>query len=400
MTFAARISMLLLTLPVSACNGPRADAETASPPIPGEVLSIVDRTLMIVGTPLNFTEGRADAGNIVLHADGEHLYIIDSGAMDHYRPIILDAAESLRPFSHVVLINTHNHIDHNGNNDVIFAIPADSHRHLMSANAIESLRDQAGYFAKSAMKAAPYAPVLGEYLDRSVGDPAYWEKALQMFDPMRTSIETAVPLEHMPMEVIQRGGHQEVGWQIDGVLDVLPTRGHTAGSVVLYIPEVKLLVLGDEGNRAFHAWHDANNLNALLGFRRYVAMVDAGLVDVFVDGHGPGILRGEDRIRAHLQRYIDLELEEQGRTIDLFAGQTAAEGRSIDYLIDRFLADDWLGPRYSRLIGIAPFAIPFMVLQRLDEMGFDTAGEPPETRFRFPVPEQPQEGHRRPVKEP
>ncbi len=397
MTSTARIGMLLTALLVSACRGPQADAQRAPPPEPGDVLSVADRTLMIVGTPLNFVKGQADAGNIVLHADGEHLYIIDTGAMDHYRPVIREAAESLRPFNHVVLINTHNHIDHNGNNDVIFEIPADSHRHLMSAKAIESLRDQAKYFATTASGAARYATALGGYLDENAAAPAYWAKALQMFDPMRTSIDTAMPLEHMPLEVIQRGGHRDLGWRIDTALDVFPTRGHTAGSVVLYIPKVRLLVLGDEGNRAFHPWHDANNLNALLGFRRYVALVDAGLVDVFVDGHSPEILRGESRIRAHLQGYIDLELEEQARTIGLFSELTAGEGQSIDYLIDRFLADEWFGPRYSPLIGIAPFAIPFVVLRRLDEMGFEAAGAPPGTRFRFPVPGRPQ-GDRRPLR--
>jgi hypothetical protein len=68
---------------------------------------------------------------VAVHA-GTTLYLLDSG-MGEQKQAILDIAGRLRgQFTQLVLLNSHGHFDHTGNNDVIGEIEAATKRHYIS----------------------------------------------------------------------------------------------------------------------------------------------------------------------------------------------------------------------------------------------------------------------------
>ncbi len=352
---------------------------------PGSIVELDDNTIFIVGEPLNVVEKQADVGNLILHRFEDTLYMIDSGALDFYRPIILEAAERLGDVEHVVLVNTHNHIDHTGNNDIIFEIPASSHRHFMSIEAKRALARQDAHFAESGLPASRYQPRIGDYVDAKAGRADYWEGLLSsFFDPRRTSLATVQPLESLPLQSLDIGGVREFGWNFDDAMYVLPTRGHTRGSVCIYFPHAKLLMLGDETNNHYHVFHDANSLATMLGFQRYLALIRAGHVRYLTDGHSFTVYSTE-QAEDFIQKLIDDELRDQRIFLDVLR-RAGRDGYTIDVLIEKLLGNDWWSRHYARLHTEAPFFIPFVVLRRLDEIGAERVGAAPNTRFRLRRP--------------
>src|SRR3954468_18672284 len=111
-------------------QAPPASAETHLPY--GDVVRPAPNTLMVVGRELNQAKGEADIANSILYRAGDTLYVIDTGATPSFRPSLRKAVDRLRPFRHTVLINTHGHPDHIGNNELVMKTPAASHRHYMS----------------------------------------------------------------------------------------------------------------------------------------------------------------------------------------------------------------------------------------------------------------------------
>src|SRR5918912_1441317 len=66
---------------------------------------------------------------MALHA-GQTLYLLDSGLGPDQRQAILDLAGRLHgQFDRLLLLNSHGHADHMGNNDVLAAIPASDKSH-------------------------------------------------------------------------------------------------------------------------------------------------------------------------------------------------------------------------------------------------------------------------------
>src|SRR3954453_23229552 len=98
----------------------------------GDVVRVAPNTVMVVGRELNQAKGEADIANSILYRADDTLYVIDTGATASFRSSPRKAIDQLRPFRHVVLINTHGHPDHIGNNELVMKTPAASHRHYMS----------------------------------------------------------------------------------------------------------------------------------------------------------------------------------------------------------------------------------------------------------------------------
>src|SRR5215469_10409024 len=68
----------------------------------------------------------------MLHA-GTTLYLLDSGIGPEQKAAVLALAERLQgQFTRLVLLNSHGHADHTGNNDVLGMIQASEKHHYIS----------------------------------------------------------------------------------------------------------------------------------------------------------------------------------------------------------------------------------------------------------------------------
>jgi len=169
----------------------------------GDVLAITPNLQFVTGREIDLANNEIDIANALLYKSGTTLVVIDTGGTAGFVQYLDEAAQKLRPFQKVLLISTHGHADHVGNNAWIdtLGVPA---THLISAHDLAVMRDQVGYFDG----------FIGEIFARSV---------VEMFGGLNTETETMKLLEAHPLQSISLGGTSWSGWSfLDG--DVLVLR--------------------------------------------------------------------------------------------------------------------------------------------------------------------------------
>ncbi|MCP4381171.1 MAG: MBL fold metallo-hydrolase [Hyphomicrobiales bacterium] len=253
----------------------------------GEIVDVAPDVLLVVGRDIDLGKGEIDVANALLYKSGTTLVVVDTGGTAEFAGYLDAAAKRLAPFDDVVLISTHGHADHVGNNAWIdtLGVPA---THLISTHDLGVMRDQVGYFSSS----------LGEVLAQDIVD---------LFGGLDTEAETMRVIESLPLQALTLGGTAWSGWSLlDGDVFVLRTAGHTAGHVVVFLAGPKLLHLGDETTSWYQAFSDgtaAGPAGNLLTLQRAANAVASGAVDLVTDGHTFRVLGGDDAI-AFLNRLI------------------------------------------------------------------------------------------------
>jgi glyoxylase-like metal-dependent hydrolase (beta-lactamase superfamily II) len=344
----------------------------------GDIVQIAPSTLMVVGRALDVAKGQADVGNAILYRDGDTLYVIDTGATTSFQPPLRKAIDRLRPFKKVVLIDSHGHPDHNGNNALVTQAGGAGTRHYMSEQDFSIADDLTGWLQKAFEVIDGYAP---GYSD----PPAESRDLIKLFDPMEQSTDTRRAIESLPSRSVKVGDLRMQGWELGGGdVVVLPTRGHTPGSLSFYFPKARVLHMADELNSFYPAFPEASADEVRKTFSSALAATKGNDVRVLTDGHTYSVVRGADQVRARLQSYID--------------GYDA-----LDRVVRRILTTTPGGATVSEIVaGIASapdladapggadfgsFAGTMVVRKKLDQLGAIGTDDPPMDR-RFSLPAQ------------
>lgn len=328
-----------------------------------------------------------DLPTIAVYRGARTLYLLDTGAGPEQRAALLRAAAQLGGAEEVLLLNSHGHLDHLGNNDVLAEIPAARRRHLFPRAARPSL-DFEAFFGRMYHRGIPYFDYLtGLSIDpasvaavlRSIGaDPALSDAdvadlgkrltelgiapALGRFLPsvlvdlllatypaVYPSVGTMEDYEDLgPAAPVVVGGTEWTGWSLnDGELNVLQSAGHSAGGVVFHVPEHRFLMMADE-TTSVPIWADSDPRNAVATARRALAMVDSGDLEVLAAGHRPMLPVRGDEARGALRAVVGgaaqfagavdaaLRARPDGATIDELAADLAAsaeEGSIVALLL-------------------------------------------------------------------
>ena len=84
--------------------------------------------------------GQVDIANVVLYKSGTTLAVVDTGGTVEFTAYLDSAAAQLAPYEEVLLVTSHGHADHVGNNAWVdtLGVPV---THLMSAHDIAAMRD-------------------------------------------------------------------------------------------------------------------------------------------------------------------------------------------------------------------------------------------------------------------
>jgi glyoxylase-like metal-dependent hydrolase (beta-lactamase superfamily II) len=307
---------------------------------------------------------------LAMHDDGT-LYLLDSGLGAEQRQAILDLVGQLQgKFSRVVLLNSHGHADHTGNNDVLAEVQAVEKLHYISERSKQYF-DPMGFFRDAYDEGAGYFDYL-RGLDLSVEglwplltraglNPAadkealvdigrrlekagltrvishYWGDLMmrniaETYPPLHPSIETMRWYETQPKTTFDYGDAQWTGWQL-GQVCVFEGHGHTADGVLFYLPQHKFLFFADE-TTTIPIWKDTNTDNTARNLRNALAMVDVGAVESITAGHFPlQVVTGADAIRETLNAFLDQKNGFDREVTDV-VNQTAGAGVSIDDLYD------------------------------------------------------------------
>lgn len=265
----------------------------------GDIVEIAPNARLVIGQPLEASIKQPDIANCLMYKAGATLVVVDTGATTSFIPLLNKAAEQLRPFEAVLLINTHLHVDHVGNNGWIdtLGVPA---RQYISAHDLVLMHDQVAYFANRFGAASPYLPGLPPAREFATA-------LLSWFGKVNADTKSLATLESLSLEEIKIGSTIWNGWRfLNGKVAVLQTQGHTDGHVAVFLPDLKLLDLGDE-TTGYYSAYGGTPAWQLMTLERAAEAFREGSVDTLVDGHTFDVLRSEvatkkmdDMVRAAL----------------------------------------------------------------------------------------------------
>ncbi|MFD0266235.1 MBL fold metallo-hydrolase [Streptomyces sp. NPDC127106] len=275
----------------------------------GDLIEIDDRTVLVLGQELDVEHDQPDVANALVHRVGDTLVMIDTGVTAAFRAALRDAADRVGPWSRALVLTTHGHPDHVGNNDLAdeLGVPVE---HYVPALDLDQMRDPASYWVRS--------------FDRITGLPplpappaATAGKVVSLFQPMRPFGATTRTYEERPLERIRIGSLRFTGWTFaDGAVRVLRSQGHCAGHVIVYLGDCGVLHLSDEGNGACGAMVDADQLKIQTVLGAVCRLFEEGEAVLLTDGHTCAVRRSAEAV-THLDGLLDQATALQAAALDL-----------------------------------------------------------------------------------
>ena len=268
----------------------------------GDIIEIDRRTLMVTGQELVLAKGQPDVANSLLHLADRTLFLVDTGTTEAFRDALSAAATQLGTWDKLVVLTTHGHVDHVGNNDLADRLAADrgaTVRHLVPAPDLAQMRDPLGYWTTAIQRVADIVPG-NDNAEESAA------RLLSIFRPFEPFGATTSLFENAPLEQINIGPLHLSGWSFgDGAVNVVRTQGHCAGQVVVHLRDSNLLHLSDESNGpGCGAMHDADQLKILTAIGNAATLLESGTVNVLTEGHLLRVNEGQ-AARARVEAILD-----------------------------------------------------------------------------------------------
>ncbi|MEU8776980.1 MBL fold metallo-hydrolase [Streptomyces sp. NPDC048606] len=281
----------------------------------GDLIEIDDRTVLVLGRELDLDHGRPDVANALVHRAGDTLVLVDTGVTTAFRAALREATRRVGPWSRALLLTTHGHPDHVGNNDLVdeLGVPAE---HYVPAPDLDQMRDPVAYWARSLARVAGVVPV---------PDPAGAAEGLMaLFSPMRPFAAGTRTYEELVPERIRIGSTRFGGWSfVDGAVRVLRSQGHCAGHVIVHLRDCGVLHLSDEGNGACGAMVDADQLKIQTVLGAVARIFEEGEASFLTDGHTFAVRGGAEAVA-----YLDGLLERACALQEAALALTGREGRA------------------------------------------------------------------------
>jgi glyoxylase-like metal-dependent hydrolase (beta-lactamase superfamily II) len=339
-----------------------------------DIHSLAPNLVVIEGRHPTLLWEACDVPTIVVYRAAKTLYVLDTGVGTEQRTALEAQMTKLgESAEEIVLVNSHGHFDHLGNNDLLQKSAISRKRHLISkdsapdqdirAELFEMYGRGKDYFSyidglplpadkiSGLLKAlgAPSIPPatledLGAKMHESGILPAFngfmpsivVDILLATYPAVFPSVETMTFLESISApEQIELAGAKWNGWTLGSDVPevyVLQSGGHSKGGVVFYIPEHSFLMLADE-TTSVPIWPDTDPRRVVETAQKALTMLDKGALQWLCAGHFPMVPSNDvNQVRASLQRVISQSAEFS----DTVGNELAAhsEGLTIDELYD------------------------------------------------------------------
>ncbi|MEH6372774.1 MBL fold metallo-hydrolase [Streptomyces sp. KLMMK] len=280
----------------------------------GDLIEIDDRTVLVLGQGLDVEHGRPDVANALVHRVRDTLVLVDTGVTAAFRAALREAAERVGPWSRALVLTTHGHLDHVGNNDLAdeLGVPVE---HYVPALDLDQMRDPVAYWVRSFERITGLAPL--------PAPPALAGELVSLFRPMRPFGATTRTYEERPLERIRIGSLRFTGWTFaDGAVRVLRSQGHCAGHVVVHLSDCGVLHLSDEGNGPCGAMADADQLKIQTVLGAVALLFEEGEAALLTDGHTFAVRDG-----AEVVPYLDGLLDHAVALQEAALGLTRESGQ-------------------------------------------------------------------------
>ncbi|MFD7609774.1 MBL fold metallo-hydrolase [Streptomyces sp. NPDC059828] len=262
----------------------------------GDLIEIDDRTVLVLGQELELEHHRPDVANVLVHRAGDTLVMVDTGVTAAFRAALRVAVGRVGPWSRALVLTTHGHPDHVGNNDLAdeLGVPAE---HYVPALDVDQMRDPASYWVRSFGRIAGLAPL--------PAPSALADRVVEICQPMRPFCATTRTYEERPLERIRIGSLRFTGWTfVDGAVRVLRSQGHCAGHVIVHLSDCGVLHLSDEGNGACGAMADADQVKIQNVLGAVAVLFEEKEAALLTDGHTFAVRRGPEAV-AYLEGLLE-----------------------------------------------------------------------------------------------
>ncbi len=256
-----------------------------------------------------------DVANAGVYRSQDDLYIFDTGATHAFADSMkeaIDEALALGPVRTVYLMNSHAHIDHVGNNDLLQYPPAKRRFHYLDYPGILDLHNQKDYFRRQFKE-------ISEYFDFADGPKLPWgiimrtlkltrifgkdlqfkivlDSTLRNFAPLNLSLDTVMPFPEELGRAFNYCDTTWIGWNLNDEVHALRARGHSPDEVIFYIPRMKALLAADESLEQFVCWPESKRSRSIEINQKCRQMALDGFVEVFFDSHHHELLYGAESI--------------------------------------------------------------------------------------------------------
>ncbi|TCK27564.1 MBL fold metallo-hydrolase [Pseudonocardia endophytica] len=263
----------------------------------GDTIEIDDRTVLVLGQELDVDHDQPDVANALVHRVGETLVVVDTGVTAPFRAALLAATRRVGDWSRALVLTTHGHTDHVGNNDIAdeLGVPTE---HYVPARDLDQMLDPATYWVRSF---TPIAGVVALPAPPSLAG----NKVVSLFQPLHPFASVTRTYEERPLERIRIGSARLTGWTFaDGGVQVLRSQGHCAGHVIVRLRDNGVLHLADEANGPCGAMPDSDQLKIQTTLGAAATMLEEGEATILTDGH-TFTVRRDDEARSYLDSVLD-----------------------------------------------------------------------------------------------
>jgi glyoxylase-like metal-dependent hydrolase (beta-lactamase superfamily II) len=346
----------------------------------GTVLDVDERTALVLGQELDVEHDRPDVGNALVHRTGDTLVVVDTGVTTPFREALKAATRRVGAWRRLLVLTTHGHPDHVGNNDLADELQRESGapaEHYVPARDVAQMTDPVSYWEHAFERVAgivalPAPPALAAH------------KVVSLFAPMRPFASVTRLFEQRPLERVRIGTVRFSGWTFaDGAVRVLRSHGHCAGHVIVHLRDSGVVHLADEANGPCGAMPDADQFRIQATLEAVAALFEQGEATVLTDGHTPAVRRAADA-----QRYLDGLLDQAGAlqaaALALTDGtERVAPGEFVVRFADAMVRANGGGPNPN------PLFTGLVAVNQLGELGLRPDGRHADSTWSRPALEDP-----------
>lgn len=366
----------------------------------GDVKELKQNLWLIEGQIPDNAVKSPDIANAVVYKNGDRLYVIDTGVGPVFRKSLMRVIENAYPISEFYLLNSHLHVDHICNNNIIAEVNADRKHHYVSDAGFASL---SSYISDSLYTLSDYFDVFSGYrfpqnlqlklfklsskfrgIRKAVS--SYVSMGTKKYEPIHTSRNTMQPLELHPDYEVVIGGVPWKGWDIEDI-EVLEVRGHAPDELIFYIPQHKFLYAADLVYELIPAWPTTHRDRSLQAIEHCLAMASEHEIEMLADGHHMEIDTSADQVAHRLEKL----LQNHHRLIEVMKELLAEDGSlTVDDLYKRLKdrCDDeaiashfkWDYPHAPSTVRMRSFICTLMM-----QLGWPSEGKIGKKRFSLPV---------------
>jgi glyoxylase-like metal-dependent hydrolase (beta-lactamase superfamily II) len=372
----------------------------------GQTTLLADDLWFVQGEMPENVDDAPDWCNVVIYQRGDRLYLIDSSGGAAMRVSIECVIREVGPVASATLVNTHAHLDHICNNDLILRAQASSrHHYLLRSGTTSDALDAPRYFAAQFDQMDEYADPFTSYpVNRGTYQVAGWIRdslglffgrrrvlrwlfglQFKKFRPVRDSRSTMEALDDTPIRQLDLAGQAWPGWSLgDDDILILEARAHSGHDVLVYIPEHHMLCMGDVTFPLFPTWADSDKERIKSCLRLALTMTRAGMVTLLSDGHGGRCYRG----RGDIEQLLDTLLADHDSFEQILNETLAAtDGLTPAEVYVRFCdrVDQPVVERYQALeFPHTPASLQNVIVTTLLQMGYEARGPRRHKRFHRP----------------